>query len=632
MDVIVGIDLGTTNSEVTFLRDGQPEVVRDERGDPMLPSFVGLAADGRLLVGHPARNQWMLAPERTVKSIKRRMGEDVRVRLGEREYAPQEISAMILQALRLRVSQRLGVAVRKAVITVPAYFTDAQRRATREAGEIAGFEVMRILNEPTAASLCYDPRQRGLSRVLIYDLGGGTFDVSIAQVEDGVVEILASRGDTHLGGDDLDQALAGVILERFAREQHVDLHGDAVACARVLRAAEEAKKRLSVEPFARVQEEFIAAASGRAHHLDLEIRREDLEEIARPFLDRTISCVGQALEDAGLTPIELDRVVLAGGSTRMPMVCRMLEERLARPVHAEVDPDLCVALGAALQAGMLAGAEVGPVLVDITPHSLGIRCLGEFNDRMITNMFSPILPRGTALPATRTELYRTVNDGQPQVCVEVFQGEHPIAHHNTAVGNFVVDGLAGVPAGNEVTVAMELSLDGILHVTATEKRTGLRQQVRMEGPVARFDGRARDEARARVEDLFAYDPWVDSGEDLDRDGSGGEGGVRWSWSDEAGGNLPHRGGEREPGNDHCAVPGGESPLPLVILDAGMLLGRAERLAPHASPENRAEIVACAGVLKDAVVRCDLDAIRGGCEELAELLFHADQVAAEVGIG
>src|SRR5262245_47280813 len=269
-DIIVGIDLGTTNSEVAIVRDGQPFVFPGDDGDPILPSFVGLAEDGRLLVGPAARNQWVLAPERTVKSIKRKMGQDVKVRLGDQEYRPQEISAMILKALKDRASQALGAEVTRAVITVPAYFNDAQRQATREAGELAGLEVVRILNEPTAASLTYDPSQRELRRMLVYDLGGGTFDVSIVQAQEGVVEVLSSHGDTQLGGDDFDELLLGHVCDRFQREHGVDLRANLVAKARLLRAVEAAKRNLSYQPFARIEEEFIAEKEGEALHLNLE--------------------------------------------------------------------------------------------------------------------------------------------------------------------------------------------------------------------------------------------------------------------------------------------------------------------------------------------------------------------------
>src|SRR5579864_903278 len=281
MDTIVGIDLGTTNSEIALVRDGQPFVFEDN-SDPILPSFVGLSEDGRLLVGKAARNQWVVAPERTVKSIKRKMGQDVKVRLGDQEYRPQEISAMVLRALRDRASQQLGTTVTKAVITVPAYFNDAQRQATREAGELAGLEVVRILNEPTAASLTYDPSQRELRRMLVYDLGGGTFDVSIVQAQEGVIEVLASHGDTQLGGDDFDDLLLKHVADKFQAEHGIDLRANVVSRARVLRAAEAAKRQLSYHPFVRVEEEFIAEKDGQALHLNMEIGRTDYEALIQP--------------------------------------------------------------------------------------------------------------------------------------------------------------------------------------------------------------------------------------------------------------------------------------------------------------------------------------------------------------
>src|ERR1700682_6004052 len=402
MEPIVGIDLGTTNSEVALIRDGRPHVFAED-GDPILPSFVGLAENGKLLVGKAARNQWVLAPERTVKSIKRKMGQDVKVRLGDQEYRPQEISAMILRALRDRASAQLGADITKAVITVPAYFNDAQRQATREAGELAGLEVVRILNEPTAASLTYDPRHTHMHRILVYDLGGGTFDVSIVQAQEGVIEVLASHGDTQLGGDDFDELLLGHVATRF-REQHgVDLSDNVFARARLLRAVEEAKKHLSFHPFARIEEEFIAEKEGQALHLSLEIGRPEYEELIRPLLQRTMDCVQRALDDAKLTASAIDKVVLVGGSTRTPVIAQLLEERLGQPPHQEGNPDLCVAVGAGVAAALVRGEDVRGVLFDITPHSLGIRCVDFVHGYVFPFRFAPIVRRNTPLPASRSE-------------------------------------------------------------------------------------------------------------------------------------------------------------------------------------------------------------------------------------
>ena len=501
-EVIVGIDLGTTNSEVAVVTaDGQPQVLAED-GDPILPSFVGLSEDGRLLVGKAARNQWVLAPERTIKSIKRKMGQDVKVRLGEQEYRPQEVSAMILRALRDRAQAQLERPVVKAVITVPAYFNDAQRQATREAGELAGLEVVRILNEPTAASLCYDPSHRELRRLLVYDLGGGTFDVSVVQSQEGVVEVLSSHGDTQLGGDDFDDLLLKHICDRFQDEHGVDLRANLVSKARVLRAAEAAKRQLSSQPFARVQEEFLAEKDGAALHLDREISREEYEELIRPLLDRTMECVQRALDDARLLPTNIDKVVLVGGSTRTPLVGRLLEERLGQPAHQEVNPDLVVAMGAAVQAAIIAGRDVGAVLVDITPHSLGIKCLGDRRGYEFPFQFAPIIVRNTPLPASRGEVFHTVFDNQAEVDIDVYQGESDDVRDNHRVGRFMVQGLAALPAGNQIVVQLDLNLDGILKVSARERVTGLQKQVTIENALARYEREERGAAQERLNLLW----------------------------------------------------------------------------------------------------------------------------------
>ena len=412
METIIGIDLGTTNSEVAIIRDGRPVVLPDEEGDPILPSVVGLDPQGRLLVGRAARNQFVLAPERTIRSIKRRMGEEVTVTLGDQKYTPQEISAIILRTLKQRAEKALGTAVTKAVITVPAFFNDGQRAATREAGELAGLEVVRIINEPTAAVLTYDPHPPEMERLLVYDLGGGTFDVSIAQVESGVVEILSSHGDTHLGGDDFDQRLLDFVCDRFLSQHGIDLREALVARSRVLRAVEEAKKMLSFEAIAQIEEEFIAEKNGVPLHLIVEIDREDYEGLIEPLLAKTLTCLDQSLSDANLQANQIDKVVLVGGATRTPLVHRLLQDRLGRPVHSEIEPDLAVAMGAAVQGGLIAGVEVGAILVDITPHTLGIEALGELNGIPSVHTFSPIIERNTPLPASRTEIYGTVSDEQ----------------------------------------------------------------------------------------------------------------------------------------------------------------------------------------------------------------------------
>jgi molecular chaperone DnaK len=598
MDPIVGIDLGTTNSEVAVVRDRQPHVFAED-GDPILPSFVGLSEDGRLLVGKAARNQWVLAPERTIKSIKRKMGQDVKVRLGDHEYRPQEISAMILRALRDRATQQLGVSVKKAVITVPAYFNDAQRQATREAGELAGLEVVRILNEPTAASLTYDPNQRDLRRMLVYDLGGGTFDVSIVQSQEGVVEVLSSHGDTQLGGDDFDDLLLEHVCDRFQQEHGLDLRSNLVAKSRVLKAVEAAKRHLSFHPFARIQEEFIAEKDGRALHLDIEISREEFENMIRPLLDRTMDCVQRALDDSHLTGAQIDKVVLVGGSTRTPLVSRLLEERLNQPAHQEVNPDLCVAMGAAIQAAIIAGNEVGAVLVDITPHSLGIKCLDELSGFSgFPFRFAPILHRNTPLPASRSEIFTTVYDRQTEVEIEVYQGESEDVRHNHKIGNFRITGLAPVPAGNQLVVQLDLNLDGILKVSARERATGLSKQIVIENALARYEVEERDAARQRLQRL-----WDEAEEEFE---------------------------EERP--EHELIEG-VIPMPDLVpgpregqreaVQARALLEKAERQLEKVAPEDRAELERLCTKVRTALTDRKWNQLTQASNELADILFYLE---------
>jgi molecular chaperone DnaK len=598
MEPIVGIDLGTTNSEVAIVRDGQPHVF-EEDGDPILPSFVGLSEDGRLLVGKAARNQWVLAPERTIKSIKRKMGQDIKVTLGDQEYRPQEISAMILRALRERASRQLGTPVTKAVITVPAYFNDAQRQATREAGELAGLEVVRILNEPTAASLTYDASQRELRRLLVYDLGGGTFDVSIVQAQEGVVEVLASHGNTQLGGDDFDDLLLNRVAERFQEAHGVDLRASLVAKARLLRAVEAAKRHLSYHPFAQIEEEFIAEKNGQALHLSQEVTREEYEDLIRPLLEQTMDSVRRALEDSKLTAAEIDKVVLVGGSTRTPLVSQLLEERLNQPAHQEVNPDLCVAMGAAIQAAIIAGVDVGSVLVDITPHTLGIRCLGELHGFEFPFKFAPIIHRNTPLPASRSEGFATVYDGQREVEVDVYQGESEDVRHNHPVGRFLIQGLADVPAGNQLVVQLDLNLDGMLKVTARERATGLQKQITIENALARYEREERDSARERLERLWE-EPTLE----------------------------PEPEPDTAPDAEEAAVPelvAGPREGQREAVQARALLEKAERLAGQVQPEDRAELDRLMGNLRTAVAGRHWDKVTAAANELADVLFYLEDV-------
>jgi molecular chaperone DnaK len=600
MDIIVGIDLGTTNSEVALVRDGQPHVFAED-GDPILPSFVGLAEDGRLLVGKAAKNQWVLAPERTIKSIKRKMGQDVKVKLGDQEYRPQEISAMILRALRDRAARELGQPVNKAVITVPAYFNDGQRQATREAGELAGLEVVRILNEPTAASLTYDPSQREMRRMMVYDLGGGTFDVSIVQAQEGVVEVLASHGDTQLGGDDFDELFLNRVCDRFQEEHGVNLRANLVSRARTLRAVEEAKKLLSFHPFARIEEEFIAEKDGQPLHLNIEVSRGEFEELIRPLLDKTMDCVQRAMTDAKLLPPAIDKIVLVGGSTRTPLVSAMLEERLGRAPHQEVNPDLCVAMGAAVQAAIIGGADVGAVLVDVTPHSLGIKCLDDSMGFAFEFRFAPIVRRNSPLPASRSELFHTYRDRQKEVEIDVYQGESDDVRRNARVGKFMIQGLAPVEAGNPIVVQLDLNLDGMLKVSARERATGLQKQVVIENALAQFERDERAEARDRLDRL-----WVDQAnpfEDEEAEESD-EGTV----GDEVPSLAPGpREGQRE------------------AVQARALLEKADRLLERVQAEDKLEVNRLMEKVRTALTDRQWDKLTAASNELADVLFYLEDV-------
>jgi molecular chaperone DnaK len=592
-ETIIGIDLGTTNSEVAVIRGGRPVVLEED---------VGLDAQGRLLVGKAARNQYVLAPDRTVRSIKRKMGQEVTVSLGDQKYSPQEISAIILKTLKHRAEKALGTTISKVVITVPAFFNDGQRQATRQAGELAGLEVVRIINEPTAAVLTYNPHPPEMERLLVYDLGGGTFDVSVAQIENGVVEILASHGDTQLGGDDLDQLLFEHICAEFSREHGNDLAQSVGAKARVLRAAEDAKKRLSFDAVTTIEEEFIAEKNGQPLNLVMEISRYDYQEMIRPLLLKTLTCLDQSLTDAKVNANQIDKVVLVGGATRTPLVHQLLEERLGRPVHCEIEPDLAVAMGAAVQGGLIAGIDVGPILVDITPHTLGISALGDLHGFLSPHAFSAIIERNTPLPVSRTEIYSTVVDDQDAARIRIFQGEDLDTRYNTLVGEFVIEGLAEVPAGNQILVRLELDLNGILKVTAIERATGLAKHVVIDNAMERFRLRQRSDALERLEAVFANLAEEDE-----------------SWTALDGPDQDH---ELSSATDQDAVLPG---VRQATLSAHALIAKAKGLLPAANAEDAEELRAMLTDLAAALDRGVEDDIRAVSSEVEEIVFYLEDV-------
>ena len=590
METILGIDLGTTNSAVSIIRDGEA-IVLEEDGQKSLPSVVGLDPAGKLLVGFPARNQWTVAPDRTIRSIKRRMGSEETVRLGDQTYSPQEISAIILRTLKERARRQIGQEIEKAVITVPAYFNEQQREATREAGELAGLEVVRIINEPTAASLTYNADPDRLQRLLVYDLGGGTFDVSIVQIEQGVVEVLSSHGDTQLGGDDFDELLMEHVCDKFQEENDVDLRQALTSKSRVLKAVEEAKRQLSFDAFAPIELEFIAEKADVPLHLKMELSRPDYEPLIEPLLNKTLVCVDEALSDAQLTAKQIDRVVLVGGASRTPLVHRLLQEQLGQPIHAEVDPDLCVSMGAAIQGGLIAGLDLGPVLVDITPHTLGVQCIGNVSGFRLPYRFAPIIKRNTALPASRSEVFYTSHDQQEEVDIDVFQGEDQDVRHNEEVGGFELVGLADAKEGNEILVRFDLDLDGILTVTATEKLTGLEKNLKIDNVISRFRSADRESAKERLDAAFA-------GAEIDA---------------------------ADQPEQTAGEPGEDLPIELrqAIGKANELLAQADRLAADANEQDAEEMRELIDQLRGAIQACEQGDIQDAAAKLDDMVFYLE---------
>lgn len=576
-DEILGIDLGTTNSEIAIYRDGRPEVLRDDQGRIILPSVVGLTETGELLVGEEARNQFLLYPERTVRSIKRRMGSDAKVQLGEREYTPQEISAIILSRLKEIAQARLGRPIRKAVITVPAYFSDTQRQATREAGEIAGLEVARIINEPTAAALVYEAAQHQGKRILVYDLGGGTFDVSVVRIEQGVVEVISSHGNNHLGGDDFDHKIVEHVLEHLKLKHGVDVADRPQAMARILRSAEDAKKQLSDHPYARIAEEYLAEHSGQPVNLDLELSREEYEDMIAPFIEETLGAIHIALESAGLTSSQVDEILLVGGATRTPLIRRRLVEAFGTQPRGEVDPDLCVAMGAAIQGAAMTGTEVSAVLVDVTPYTFGTSALGELNGELYPYHYVPIIPKNTPIPARMSEVFFTVLDEQTDVDVRIYQGENNDALENIKIGEFRVSGLSREPAGNPVIVDLALDRNGILQVSAREKKTGLERRITIDNATSRYDREQLDEARQRIGALFG---------DQEQAASVGSGAATDS-----------------------------------AVDA--LLARASAKLDETGEEDRTEIIDLIEAIRDARSSGDSAALEDARNQLQDLLFYLE---------
>lgn len=504
-DLVVGIDLGTTNSAIAVVRDGKPVLIPVD-GFPLLPSVVGLDPNGQLLVGYPARNQAILYPERTVRSIKRRMGESSEITLGDRKFTPVEISAIILRHLKHAAEAYLKVPVTRAVITVPAYFSDVQRVATREAGEIAGFTVERILHEPTAAALCYIAAESPHdSTFLVYDLGGGTFDVSIVRTRGDVTEVLASHGDTKLGGDDFDELLQTSLRKTIEEEHGISLENNRRALSRLSRAAENAKIALSTESYVSVIEENIADKDGIGIHLNKELARPDYEEMIYPLLQKTRTSIQTALREAKLLLRDVDDILLVGGSTRTPLVSSLIQEEMKKVPRQDINPDTAVVLGAALQAARIMG-ENAQILVDASPFSFGTSYLGLMHGYPSPDCYKAIIQRNTALPTRQTHIFYTIQEGQEAIEVKIFQGENEDATENLLIGKFLVEGLSrSAPAQSPILFDLKLDLDGILEVAVTEKRSGLRKEVTIQDAFRKMSPEDLAQAKERISSLFGGD-------------------------------------------------------------------------------------------------------------------------------
>ena len=602
---IIGIDLGTTNSVVAAYMNGKVQVI-EEDGDPILPSIVAMTMDGKLIVGKTAKNQLAAFPDRTIASIKRRMGQAVKVTMADQEFTPQEISAMILRRLKQRAEQSLGQEVTRAVITVPAFFDENQRQATREAGQLAGLSVERIINEPTAASLVYHAGTPERRHLIVYDLGGGTFDVSIVRIEAGVVEVLSSKGDTQLGGDDFDQLLTKYVSDAFMSKYNIDLMSQSTTRWRLIQACERAKCELSFVSTVRISEEFIATVDEKPLNLDMEVSRHEYETLIATLVENTIRCVNEAIRDSGISLNQIDELILVGGSTRTPIVQNRLRDEFHRDPMWSVNPDLAVALGAATQAAMQQGYDVGPVLIDVATHTLGVEALsgGPYAPELV---FVPILHRNAPLPAKYEDVFKTMTLDQESVDIGVHQGESSQLSRNRLIGRFHLDGLnESDKSDGEILVRFELTLDGTLKVTAIERLTGKSKALKIDNALSQMGELDSQASEERLESLFTDSTEFQRFETVDQQGD-----------------------YDESEDDVAAVSFNSVPPGIHRIDAAsqtqsklkQLIAKAKTIRKTAATEDASDIDRLVDLLEDAELNGGYEMIPGLEAELDDLLFY-----------